>query len=242
MQIADRAGGLVENDLILNLNEPNKLGDVLGRALQICRRVVGDAPGQGELGPRPKHGANTANVKRYIDFAAKHGFRGVLVEGWNEGWNDDWFANGKDFSFTKSYPDFDIEELARYGRAKGVRLIGHHETAGNSRSTSRSSTPPSTFTSGSASTRSRPAMSPTWAACRCAAPTARSASSGTRARRPRATTSRSSPRRPSADRDQPARADQGYGPQAHLSQLGVPRRRARHGVQRLGRAPQPARA
>jgi alpha-glucosidase len=82
-------------------------------------------------GPGPKHGANTANVKRYIDFAAKHGFRGVLVEGWNEGWNDDWFANGKDFSFTKSYPDFDIEELARYGRGKGVRLIGHHETAGN---------------------------------------------------------------------------------------------------------------
>jgi len=132
MQISDRAGGLVENDLVLNLNEHNKLGDVswvepfkyvgVWWAMHLEKE---------SWGPGPKHGANTANVKRYIDFAAQHGFRGVLVEGWNEGWNDDWFANGKDFSFTKSYPDFDIEELSRYGRAKGVRLIGHHETAGN---------------------------------------------------------------------------------------------------------------
>lgn len=132
MQIADRAGGLVENDLILNLNEPNKLGDVswvepfkyvgVWWAMHLDKET---------WGPGPRHGASTANVKRYIDFAAKHGFRGVLVEGWNEGWNDDWFANGKDFSFTRAYPDFDIEEVARYGRAKGVRLIGHHETAGN---------------------------------------------------------------------------------------------------------------
>jgi alpha-glucosidase len=132
MQISDRAGGLVENDLILNLNEPNKLGDVswvepfkyvgVWWAMHLEKE---------SWGPGPKHGANTANVKRYIDFAAQHGFRGVLVEGWNEGWNDDWFANGKDFSFTKPYPDFDIEELSRYGRAKGVRLVGHHETAGN---------------------------------------------------------------------------------------------------------------
>jgi alpha-glucosidase len=132
MQIADRAAGLVENDLILNLNEPNKLGDVswvepfkyvgVWWAMHLDKET---------WGPGPRHGANTANVKRYIDFAARHGFRGVLVEGWNEGWNDDWFANGADFSFTKSYLDFDIEELARYGRAKGVRLIGHHETAGN---------------------------------------------------------------------------------------------------------------
>jgi len=132
MQIADRAGGLVENDLVLNLNEPNRLGDVswvepfkyvgVWWAMHLDKET---------WGPGPRHGANTANVKRYIDFAAKHGFRGVLVEGWNEGWNDDWFANGKDFSFTRAYPDFDIEELARYGRAKGVRLIGHHETAGN---------------------------------------------------------------------------------------------------------------
>ena len=132
MQIADSAAGLVENDLILNLNEPNKLGDV--RWVEPFKYV-----GvwwemhleNSSWGPGPKHGATTANVKRYIDFAAKHGFRGVLVEGWNEGWTDSWFASGKDFSFTKSYPDFDIEELARYAKSKGVRLIGHHETAGN---------------------------------------------------------------------------------------------------------------
>ena len=132
MQIADRAGGLVENDLVLNLNEPNRLGDVSWvepfKYVGVWWAMHLDKE---SWGPGPKHGANTANVKRYIDFAAQHGFRGVLVEGWNEGWNDDWFANGKDFSFTRSYPDFDIEELARYGRAKGVRLVGHHETAGN---------------------------------------------------------------------------------------------------------------
>jgi len=132
MQIADSAGGLVTNDLILNLNEPNKLGDVSWvepfKYVGVWWAMHLDKE---SWGPGPKHGANTANVKRYIDFAAKHGFRGVLVEGWNEGWNDDWFANGRDFSFTRAYPDFDIEELARYGRAKGVRLIGHHETAGN---------------------------------------------------------------------------------------------------------------
>jgi alpha-glucosidase len=132
MQIADSAGGLVTNDLILNLNEPNKLGDVswvepfkyvgVWWSLHLDKESWGSGP---------RHGANTANVKRYIDFAAKHGFRGVLVEGWNEGWDGNWFANGWDFSFTKAYPDFDIEELARYGRSKGVRLIGHHETAGN---------------------------------------------------------------------------------------------------------------
>ena len=132
MQIADRAGGLVENDLVLNLNEPNRLGDVswvepfkyvgVWWAMHLDKET---------WGPGPRHGANNANVRRYIDFAARHGFRGVLVEGWNKGWNDDWFANGKDFSFTEAYPDFDIEALSRYARSKGVRLIGHHETAGN---------------------------------------------------------------------------------------------------------------
>jgi alpha-glucosidase len=133
MQIADSAGGLVTNDLVLNLNEPNRLPDIrswfrpfkyvgVWWAMHLDRET---------WGPGPRHGANTANVKRYIDFAAKHGFRGILVEGWNKGWNDDWFANGADFSFTETYPDFDMEELARYARAKGVRLIGHHETAGN---------------------------------------------------------------------------------------------------------------
>jgi alpha-glucosidase len=66
-----------------------------------------------------------------IDFAAKHSFRGLLVEGWNKGWDGDWFATGDEFSFTEAYPDFDIAEVARYGRGKGVHLIGHHETSGN---------------------------------------------------------------------------------------------------------------
>ncbi|QAY79477.1 glycoside hydrolase family 97 protein [Sphingosinicella sp. BN140058] len=132
MQIADSAAGLVMNDLILNLNEPNKLGDVSWvkpfKYIGVWWEMHLD---KSTWGPGPRHGANTANVKRYIDFAARHGFRGVLVEGWNQGWNDAWFASGKDFSFTRAYPDFDIEELARYARVKGVRLIGHHETAGN---------------------------------------------------------------------------------------------------------------
>lgn len=133
MQIADAAGGLVTNDLILNLNEPNRLPDV--RSWFKPFKYVGVwwamHLDKESWGPGPRHGATTANVKRYIDFAARHGFRGILVEGWNKGWNDDWFANGADFSFTEPYPDFDIEELARYARAKGVHLIGHHETAGN---------------------------------------------------------------------------------------------------------------
>jgi alpha-glucosidase len=78
----------------------------------------------------PNHGATTANARRYIDFAAKNGFRGVLVEGWNRGWDGDWFANGETFSFTQPYPDFDLEAVAAYARRRGVHLVGHHETSG----------------------------------------------------------------------------------------------------------------
>lgn len=132
MQIADSAGGLVVNDLVLNLNEPNKLGDVswvepfkyVGVWWEMHLDTKSWASG-------PKHGATNANVRRHIDFAAKHGFRGVLVEGWNVGWNGDWFGNGETFSFTKPYPDFDIEALAAYAKSKGVRLVGHHETSAN---------------------------------------------------------------------------------------------------------------
>eukprot|EP01035_Chromulina_nebulosa_P015398 gene15398-20403_t len=79
----------------------------------------------------PKHGATTANTRAMIDFAAKNGFGGVLVEGWNKGWDGDWFANGEDFSFTQPYADFDLPGLAAYGKSKGVVLIGHHETSAN---------------------------------------------------------------------------------------------------------------
>ncbi len=81
----------------------------------------------------PKHGATTANAKRYIDFAAANGYSGVLVEGWNNGWDGDWTQNGDIFSFTEPYPDFDLASVAAYAREKGVRLIGHNETAGGTR-------------------------------------------------------------------------------------------------------------
>ena len=133
IQITDSAAALyTSSDIILNLNEPNKLGDVNWVEPY---KYVGVWWGMHleteSWNSGPKHGATTANVRRYIDFAAKHGFRGVLVEGWNVGWDDQWFANGSTFSFTRPYPDFDIEWLARYARSKGVRLVGHHETGGN---------------------------------------------------------------------------------------------------------------
>ena len=78
----------------------------------------------------PKHGATTENTKRYIDFAAKNGFGGVLVEGWNLGWDGDWIANRNAFSFTKPYPDYDLPGVAAYAKQKGVKLIVHNETSG----------------------------------------------------------------------------------------------------------------
>ncbi len=129
LRIADTAGGLYESDLELNLNAPNALGDVswftpakyvgIWWAMHLDRKTWSSGP---------KHGATTAETMRYIDFAAKHGFRGVLVEGWNPGWDGQWFGNGWQFDFTKAAPDFDIETLAAYARKKGVHLIGHHET------------------------------------------------------------------------------------------------------------------
>jgi alpha-glucosidase len=132
LQIAADAPGIYMSDLILNLNDPNKLGDV---SWVKPFKYVG-IWWEMHLGTKtwssgPKHGATTAETRRYIDFAAKHGFRGVLVEGWNTGWDGDWFARGAEFSFTEPYPDFDLPGLAAYARSKGVRLIGHHETGGN---------------------------------------------------------------------------------------------------------------
>ncbi|EMS34994.1 Alpha-glucosidase SusB [Mariniradius saccharolyticus AK6] len=88
--------------------------------------------------PNGKHGANTANVKRHIDFAAKHGFDGVLVEGWNVGW-EDWFGNSKDFvfDFLTPYPDFDLEGIRDYAKSKGVQMIMHHETSSSVRNYER---------------------------------------------------------------------------------------------------------
>lgn len=132
IRIARDAAGLVENDLELNLNEPNKLGDVSwvqpGRYIGIWWGMISN---RWSWAQGPNHGATTERTRDYIDFAAKNGFRGVLVEGWDYGWDGTWFGNGRDFSFTKAYPDFDIEALAKYAKKRGVRLIGHHETGGN---------------------------------------------------------------------------------------------------------------
>jgi alpha-glucosidase len=132
LQIADDAAGIYMSNLILNLNEPNKLGDVSWvRPFKYVGIWWGMHLGTKTWSSGPNHGATTAETKRYIDFAAANGFRGVLVEGWNKGWDGDWFARGDEFSFTEPYPDFDLVALAAYAKKKGVRLIGHHETAGN---------------------------------------------------------------------------------------------------------------
>jgi alpha-glucosidase len=133
IMIAPDAPSLYKSaQIILNLNEPNRLGDVswvkpmkyvgIWWAMHLDKATWNSGP---------KHGATTANAKRYIDFAARNGFGGVLIEGWNKGWDGDWFGRGFDFSFTEPYPDFDLAEVARYARSKGIAIIGHHETAGN---------------------------------------------------------------------------------------------------------------
>ncbi|MBC6402577.1 MAG: glycoside hydrolase family 97 protein [Hyphomonadaceae bacterium] len=137
IHIADKAVGLVNSDLVLNLNEPNKLGDVSwfepGKYAGIWwdMHVLNRTWGQVQGNVTTAHGATTDYAKKYIDFAAENGFVGVLVEGWNTGWDNDWFSNGDVFSFTESYDDFDLVELARYARERGTRLIGHHETSGS---------------------------------------------------------------------------------------------------------------
>jgi len=132
LQIASSAPGLYMSDLILNLNEPNKLGDVSWvKPFKYVGIWWSMHLGTKTWASGPKHGATTAETRRYIDFAAANGFRGVLVEGWNKGWDGDWFATGNDFSFTEPYPDFDIVALATYAKKKGVHLVGHHETGGN---------------------------------------------------------------------------------------------------------------
>lgn len=127
--VGDRAGALVESTLILNLNDPCKIEDTswikpmkyVGVWWEMhLKKSTWDMDGNAP------HCATTENVKCYIDFAAKNGFGGVLVEGWNIGW-----GAKERFDYTKPYPDFDIEELSRYAEQKGVELIGHHETYAN---------------------------------------------------------------------------------------------------------------
>ena len=117
------------SDMILNLNEPNRLGDV---SWVKPHKYVGIWWGMHldiwSWNEGPKHGATTENALRYIDFAAEHGFGSVLVEGWNQGW---WSESGRNFEFAEAYPDFDMDRVAAYAEAKGVEIMGHHETAGN---------------------------------------------------------------------------------------------------------------
>ena len=132
--VSDKAADLLASKLILNLNEPSAITDPSWIKPQKFVGMwwemhVGKATWPLAGG---KHGANTENVKTYIDFAAKYGFDGVLVEGWNVGW-EDWFGNWKEevFDFVTPYPDYDIDALTAYAQRKGVRLIMHHETSGS---------------------------------------------------------------------------------------------------------------
>lgn len=147
--VSDDARDILASNLILNLNEPCKIEDTswikptkyVGVwweyftgggstwAYTDTQDVVIGQTDYKKLKPNGHHGANTAHVKEYIDFAANNGFDAVLVEGWNEGWEDN-YAYAKEFiySFTTPYPDFDVKELQAYAASKGVKIIMHHET------------------------------------------------------------------------------------------------------------------
>jgi hypothetical protein len=130
VQVSDKLSGIVESDMILNLNEPNKLADVSWIKPMKYVGIWWEMhlnKSTWEEGPR--HGATTANTKKYIDFAAENGFGGVLIEGWNKGWEV--WTTKPNFSFTASYSDFDLPWLAAYAQGKGVNIISHHETSGD---------------------------------------------------------------------------------------------------------------
>jgi alpha-glucosidase len=131
LQVADRVIDLAPSVLGLNLNPPNALpGTDWIHPMKYVGIWWGMHIGKMTWSSGPKHGATTANAKRYIDFAAANGFGGVLVEGWNTGWDGDWIKNRDAFSFTQAYPDYDLPAVAAYARQKGVRLIVHNETSG----------------------------------------------------------------------------------------------------------------
>lgn len=147
--VSDDARDILASNLILNLNEPCRIDDTswikpvkyVGVwweyftgggstwAYSDTQDIIIGQTDYESLKPNGHHGANTGHVKDYIDFAAEHGFDAVLVEGWNEGWEDN-YAWHKEvmYSFTKAYPDFDVEELQKYAESKGVSIIMHHET------------------------------------------------------------------------------------------------------------------
>jgi alpha-glucosidase len=131
IQLADRVTDLAPSVLGLNLNPPNALPSTAWiKPMKYVGIWWGMHLGVNTWASGAKHGATTANAKRFIDFAAANGFGGVLVEGWNTGWDGDWIKNREAFSFTQAYPDYDLAEVARYAKSKGVRLIVHNETSG----------------------------------------------------------------------------------------------------------------
>lgn len=131
--VSDKAADILASKLILNLNDPTKIEDVSWIKPEKFIGVWWEmhiGKGTWEMSGG-KHAANTVNVKKYIDFASKYGFNGVLVEGWNAGW-EDWFGNWKEnvFDFVTPYADYNIDELTAYAKSKGVKIIMHHETSG----------------------------------------------------------------------------------------------------------------
>jgi hypothetical protein len=158
IMVSDDARDILASNLILNLNEPCKIEDtswikpvkyvgvwwemINGRnewsyTNELPSVKIGETD-YTKVKPHGRHGANNENVRRYIDFAAQHGFDQVLVEGWNIGW-EDWFAKSKDyvFDFQTPYPDFDLKGLNDYAHAKGIRLMMHHETSASTRNYER---------------------------------------------------------------------------------------------------------
>ena len=245
IMIAPDAPALYKSaQIILNLNEPNKLGDVSWvkpmKYVGIWWVMHLD---KATWNSGPKHGATTANAERYIDFAAKNGFGGVLVEGWNRGWDGDWFGNGWDFSFTQSYPDFDLPAVAAYARKKGIQLIGHHETAGNIANYEKQL---------DAALDLYRQLGMHSVKTGYVADAGGDPGAGPRRQDPLRMASRPGDGEPpfegryrgseAADHRRCARAGQGHRLAPHLPKLGVARGRARHGIQRLGHAEEPTRA
>lgn len=156
--VSDDARDILSSRLTLNLNEPCKIEDtswikpikyigvwwemITGKSswaytddLLSVHLGITD---YSKVKPNKTHAANNTKVKRYIDFASQHGFDAVLVEGWNEGW-EDWFGKSKDyvFDFVTPYPDFDVQEIHKYAKSKGVKMMMHHETSGSVRNYER---------------------------------------------------------------------------------------------------------
>lgn len=130
VQLAPEAVGLINSSLILNLNEPSKIEDTSWiRPMKYVGVWWGMHLGVETWAMDDRHGATTENAKRYIDFAAANNIQGVLFEGWNEGWEN--WGGSQSFDFTKPYADFDIEAIVSYAKARGIEIIGHHETGGN---------------------------------------------------------------------------------------------------------------